>query len=140
MLSRARWFPTAVVDRVQGHGCGDRWHGTAIRNHQKPPRQSAAPFRIPRPFHFNNTNHTIITALSIFENVVLAGYYGHVGPPQKRTPRRAEEGWRKKRWYGRALTTDFMSIVPNGLGAAGLKKLDWRSAGDRAEICCWPPR
>jgi branched-chain amino acid transport system ATP-binding protein len=69
-------------------------------------------FQIPRPFH----------RLSIFENVVLAGFYGQGGHSRSRAEEAAE---RALAMVG--LTTDRNTGV-DGLGAAGLKKLELAKA------------
>jgi branched-chain amino acid transport system ATP-binding protein len=69
-------------------------------------------FQIPRPFH----------RLSIFENVVLAGFYGQGGHSRTRAFEAAE---RALALVG--LPTDRNTGV-DGLGAAGLKKLELAKA------------
>ncbi|GKQ52708.1 ABC transporter ATP-binding protein [Bradyrhizobium sp. Ce-3] len=69
-------------------------------------------FQIPRPFH----------RLSIFENVVLAGFYG-----QGRHSRSKAEEAAERALATVGLPTDRHSSV-EGLGAAGLKKLELAKA------------
>jgi branched-chain amino acid transport system ATP-binding protein len=69
-------------------------------------------FQIPRPFH----------RLSIFENVELAGYYGQGSHSRAKADEAAE---RALRMVG--LPTDRRATV-DGLGAAGLKKLELAKA------------
>ncbi|WP_298276813.1 ABC transporter ATP-binding protein [uncultured Bradyrhizobium sp.] len=69
-------------------------------------------FQIPRPFH----------RLSIFENVVLAGFYG-----QGRHSRSKAEAAAERALAMVGLPTDRHSSV-EGLGAAGLKKLELAKA------------
>ena len=69
-------------------------------------------FQIPRPFH----------RLTMFENVALAGYFGQGRHSRTRAEEAAE---RALRMVG--LTTDRAASV-DGLGAAGLKKLELAKA------------
>nr|WP_233285389.1 ABC transporter ATP-binding protein [Bradyrhizobium acaciae] len=69
-------------------------------------------FQIPRPFH----------RLSIFENVVLAGFYGQGRHSRSRAEEAAEHALAMV-----GLPTDRQSSV-EGLGAAGLKKLELAKA------------
>src|SRR5256885_2559353 len=69
-------------------------------------------FQIPRPFR----------RLSIFENVALAGYYGQGSHSRAKADEAAEKALRMV-----GLTTDRHAIV-DGLGAAGLKKLELAKA------------
>ena len=69
-------------------------------------------FQVPRPFH----------RLSLFENVVLAGYYGHAGRSQAKAFEAAE---RALELVG--LSTDRQARV-DGLGAGGLKRLELAKA------------
>jgi len=65
-------------------------------------------FQIPRPFH----------RLSIFENVALAGYYGQGSHSRAKANEAAEHALGMV-----GLSTDRHATV-DGLGAAGLKKLE----------------
>jgi len=69
-------------------------------------------FQIPRPFH----------RLTIFENVALAGYFG-----QGRKSRTEAEAAAERALAMVGLPTDRFSVV-EGLGAAGLKKLELAKA------------
>ena len=69
-------------------------------------------FQIPRPFH----------RLSIFENVALAGYYGQGSHSRARADEAAEKALGMV-----GLPTDRHASV-DGLGAAGLKKLELAKA------------
>ena len=69
-------------------------------------------FQIPRPFH----------RLTMFENVALAGYFG-----QGRHSRRQGRGGGRTRARTVGLPTDRAASV-DGLGAAGLKKLELAKA------------
>ena len=69
-------------------------------------------FQIPRPFH----------RLTIFENVALAGYYGRGSHSRARADEAAE-----KALHMVGLPTDRHASV-DGLGAAGLKKLELAKA------------
>ena len=81
-------------------------------------------FQIPRPFH----------RLSIFENVALAGYYGQGSHSRAKANEAAE-----KALHMVGLTTDRHASV-DGLGAAGLKKLELAKALATGRNFCSPTK
>src|SRR5437016_5466859 len=82
-------------------------------------------FQIPRPFH----------RLTMFENVALAGYFG-----QGRNSRAQAEEAAERALATVGLPTDRTASV-DGLGAAGLKKLELAKALATApKLCCSPTK
>ena len=98
--------PSAGSIRFEGHEL------SGLAPHRIINRGVGRTFQIPRPFR----------RLSIFENVALAGYFGQ----NRHSRAKAEES--AERALGMVgLTTDRRALV-DGLGAAGLKKLELAKA------------
>ncbi len=98
--------PTAGSIRFEGHEIA------GLAPHRIIHRGIGRTFQIPRPFR----------RLTVFENVVLAGFYGSHGTTRHSAFEAAE---RALELVG--LTTDYAAPV-SGLGAAGLKKLELAKA------------
>src|ERR1700751_1998843 len=98
--------PTAGSLRFEGHEL------SGLAPHKIINRGVGRTFQIPRPFR----------RLSIFENVALAGYFG-----QNRHSRAKAEASAERALGMVGLPTDRRGLV-DGLGAAGLKKLELAKA------------